>query len=106
MVLGYMCYLIQSRHGLNNYTYIGITNNLARRINQHSNHHGGAKYTRRSSTWVAHTVIENFANKSEALKFEYRWKHKTQSGIRNKMRRLISLLMMPEWQHLKIKIDL
>ena len=55
----------------NNQTYVGITNNLSRRIQQHNGLLcGGAKYTsRKNYIWYYHTILENY-NKSNALSIE------------------------------------
>ena len=57
----------------NNCTYVGMTNNLSRRIRQHNGIiSGGAKYTSRLGNnyiWYYHTIIENF-NKHNALSIE------------------------------------
>lgn len=112
----YYCYFIIS----NNRTYIGITNNLVNRIKKHNGIiKGGAKSTRISNNWSYHTIMGNFKNKSDAMSFEWHWKHqknkyntnwiRTKPGIDNKMIRLIELLLDDKWSHLKIiskKIDL
>ncbi len=47
----YYCYLIYSQ--TQNTSYIGITNNLDRRIKQHNNIiNGGAKATRKATDWT------------------------------------------------------
>lgn len=102
----YFCYLIKSY----NKTYIGITNNLKKRLRQHNGElTGGAKCTR-GSEWYYHTVVGPFTI-NEALRFEWYWKHekntrnkwtRTKSGIDNKMKRLICLLVEREWFHINL----
>lgn len=104
----YYCYLIVSQ----NRTYIGITNNLDQRIRKHNGEiKGGAKSTAMSVNWKYHTIIGQFTNNSKAARFEWYWKHykntnnkwvRTKSGIRNKMMRLIELLLDNEWDTVKI----
>lgn len=87
------CYLIYA----DNLTYIGTTNNLEKRLMQHNNIlSGGAKATKKSNNWNYHTTVK-FNTKSEALSFEWMWKHYknknnkwvgTRSGITNKIKRL------------------
>ena len=106
----YYCYLIISE----NRTYIGITNNLTERIRKHNGEiKGGAKCTRinKNNKWSYHTIIGQFNNKSKASRFEWYWKHKknnknkwirNSSGMNNKMKRLIELLLEDEWNSIKI----
>ena len=99
----YYCYLIMS----NKLLYTGITNNLEKRIRQHNGLiRGGAKYTRKSKIWLYHTIVGKFNTKSEACKFEWMWKHiknkknkwrKNKAGMKNKMERLIELLLSDQW---------
>jgi len=72
------CYLILSQ---DNITYIGITNNLERRLKQHNREiSGGAKCTRKSSGWHYIKTCQ-FNNKIDASKFEWNWKHiRSKSG--------------------------
>lgn len=93
------CYLIQSKSHPNN-TYIGSTNNVKKRIKQHNGEiKGGAKATKKHKDWKLIIFIEK-ETKSEAISFEYYWKHyqassgkwyNTKSGIENKLKRLEEL---------------
>lgn len=104
----YYCYLIYSE----NKTYIGITNDLNKRIKQHNGLlKGGAKATRSSSQWRYYIVVTGFKNKSEVMKFEWLWKHqqtrnnkwkRTPPTIKMKITRLISLLIDTQWYHVSI----
>lgn len=70
----WVCYLIKSVDS--NRTYIGATNNLERRLNDHCGINGqsrGAKYTR-GEMWYVVLYIEGFKNKIECLSFEYQFK--------------------------------
>ena len=107
--MSYYCYFIIS----NNRTYIGITNNLLNRLKKHNGIiKGGAKSTRVSTNWTYHTIIGNFKNKADAMSFEWYWKHqyneykmkwiRTTSGINNKMKRLLELMLDDRWKYLKI----
>jgi structure-specific endonuclease subunit SLX1 len=96
----YYCYLISSKSSPN-YTYIGITNNLPRRLRQHNKEiKGGAKATRRYTDWEFIKTVE-MENKSKAMSLEWKWKHRqtksgkwirSKSGIQNKLDRLNELL--------------
>jgi putative endonuclease len=70
----YVCYLLISE--CSNRTYIGITNNLERRIEQHNGlKSGGAKYTCSGRPWKVYGFVKGFReDKSSVLKFEWRWK--------------------------------
>ena len=97
----YYCYLLISGKK----TYIGITNNLKKRIKNH-NGKNGAKSTRGMKTWTYHTIVGKFNSRGSAQRFEYYWKHiknkknkwvRNKSGIINKMKRLLVLLFTNEW---------
>ena len=104
----YYCYLITSK----NRTYIGITNNLLRRIKSHNKIiKKGAKSTGCMKNWCYHTIIGDFNTRGRALRFEYYWKHIQNSKnkwvrnkplITNKMKRLLELIFQDEWKDLKI----
>ncbi len=70
----WICYLIKSIDS--NKTYIGATNNLQRRLNDHCGINGlsrGAKYTR-GEMWYVILFVSGFNNKQECLSFEYQFK--------------------------------
>ena len=106
----YHCYLIYSKKF--NCTYIGITDNLERRIKQHNGYlKGGAKATKKSQDWMYYIIVSGFNCKSETCSFEWLWKHqknkydrwtKTSSGIKKKLSRLINLLLEDKWKHLTL----
>lgn len=106
----YYCYLIYSSKIQR--TYIGITNDLQKRIQQHNGMiKGGAKSTRCDKNWKYFMIISQFINKSDACRFEWYWKHdknlknkwiNTKPLIKNKLKRLIMLLIQDEWHHLSI----
>lgn len=71
----WVCYLIKSVDS--NKTYIGATNNLINRLNDHCGLNGqsrGAKYTK-GEMWYVVLYVEGFQNKIECLSFEYQFKH-------------------------------
>ena len=70
----WVCYLIKSTDS--NKTYIGATNNLQRRLNDHCGLNGnskGAKYTK-GEMWYVILFVSGFQNKKECLSFEYQFK--------------------------------
>ena len=96
--MNYYCYILSNLD--NNRTYIGITNNLTKRLLKH-NSKKGAKATRTSCTWYYNTVVGMF-DKSNALSFEYEWKH-TKCGLENKIDKLNKMLnIYNDIQKLKI----
>ena len=53
-------------------TYVGVTNNLRRRLRQHRGEiKGGAASTKRSKLWRAVFVVSRFASRGAALSFEW-----------------------------------
>jgi predicted GIY-YIG superfamily endonuclease len=68
-------YVLANRDG-NTRTYVGVTNNLARRLRQHCGAiSGGAKATRASKTWYVVFTVSHFASRSNALSFEWYMHH-------------------------------
>ncbi|KAK1422855.1 hypothetical protein QVD17_18144 [Tagetes erecta] len=56
-------------------TYVGVTNNFPRRLKQHNGElKGGAKASQAGRPWVCACIIRGFEGKSEACKFESKWK--------------------------------
>ena len=81
MTDNWLCYLIKSVDS--NRTYIGATNNLERRLNDHCGLNGksrGAKTTR-GEMWYAVLYIDGFKNKIECLSFEYQFKRMRKKNI-------------------------
>ena len=77
----YCVYLL--KHTIHNKTYLGITNNLKRRLRQHNCIiKGGAKYTtahKGNGEWICHLIIPNL-NKSQSLSYERIIKNKRKKG--------------------------
>jgi len=96
----YYCYIIVSKSH-NNYTYVGTTNNLEKRLDQHNGKlKGGAKATKKYDDWEYYKIIE-FNDNKNAMRFEWYMKHyKTtkekwihvKSGLNNKLKRLNELV--------------
>ena len=67
----YCCYILESE----SHSYVGCTNNLARRLRQHNGEIcGGARANRGKTSWVA-AVVDGFPDKRSALQFEWAIKH-------------------------------
>lgn len=77
----YICYVLRSFGDRR--TYTGITNNVGRRFRRHNGEiKGGAKATRAGRPWKIMCVIEGFASKRDALRFE--WRAKRQRAVNSK----------------------
>ena len=80
----YIIYLLYNTNST--YTYVGITNNLIRRLRQHNGDlKGGAKYThnnKNDGNWLCYGTINNLS-KSLSLSFERHIKNisKKYSGL-------------------------
>jgi predicted GIY-YIG superfamily endonuclease len=89
--MNYACYCLVS----GSKTYIGCTNNLDRRLNQHNGkQHGGAKATR-GRTWTRVISVLGFPHQQAALQFEWMWKYlsrkKSGSPIQKRCLALVDL---------------
>ena len=106
----YKCYIINN----NNKSYVGITNNLERRIRQHNNIiKGGAKYTtniiinqnnnnniNNINLWNYVCYIDGFKTKKDALQFEWSLKHcypRNKCGIENRIGKIYNTLNKKNW---------
>ena len=70
----WVCYLLKSVDS--NKTYVGATNDLVKRLNDHCGINGksrGAKYTK-GEMWYVILYVEGFRTKIECLSFEYQFK--------------------------------
>lgn len=93
----YLCYLLQSV-SRPSYTYIGITNNIVRRVRQHNGEiKGGAKYTRANRPWRLVCHVSGFPTKSNAMQFEWAWKHIKSRRINGRLKSLTVLLQKERW---------
>lgn len=95
----YKCYVLLSVDGRK--TYVGITNNMKRRLRQHNGEIcGGAKYTGKpdSRPWSVAFTITGFRTKIEALQFEWAFHHtKGPSGLKGRTVKLHTLLRKRQW---------
>ena len=115
--MAYLCYALAQRdacvHGRpalgRAATYVGCTNNFARRLRQHNGElAGGARCTSAAraagAVWVPIALAEGFADKREALSFEWHWKAESRKlGGRDPVHRrhaaLEQLLAWPRFAH-------
>ena len=97
----YLCYFIASVNTRR--TYIGCTNNMARRFRQHQGElAGGAVYTRIGRPWHIMCLVRGFVDKRQTLQFEWAWKHVRPSGNRrctcsHRFMQLALLLQQAKW---------
>lgn len=71
----YSVYIIKSASG--HQTYVGMTNNFARRIRQHNGEiQGGATYTHRAVDWYPICIIDGFETMVEAMQAEWALKRR------------------------------
>lgn len=97
----YVCYTLLSADG--RCTYVGVTNNLTRRLRQHNRLlAGGAKCTRRSGKqpWSIVCTVTGFLSYVEALQFEWALHHASKrfgSGLPGRWRKLQHVCAKPKW---------
>ena len=82
-------------------TYVGITNNMNRRLRQHNGELvGGAKATRVGKPWNVWIAVEGFPTQTSSLQFEWMWKHmapKKSHGKKARIAKLRDLLKKEQW---------
>ena len=76
----FLCYMVESPSA--GRTYVGITNNLPRRLRQHRGElAGGAKATTRcAADWRVGLTVAGFQTHRQALQFEWAFKHARRGG--------------------------
>ena len=111
----YNLYLL--KHTIHNKTYLGITNNLKRRLRQHNCEiKGGAKYTtRKGRNWYPICIIDGFKTMKEAMQCEWRLKrNRKYRGCLKRIEYVYLMLQNEKWttksplikeQNLTIYID-
>jgi structure-specific endonuclease subunit SLX1 len=92
------CYIIKNEK----YTYVGVSNNVEKRLRAHNGEiKGGAKYTTsKGSGWKHICIIRGFPTKIESLQFEWALKNvppKKAGGIKNRIKKLEILLNKERW---------
>lgn len=92
------CYIIENK----GYTYVGVSNNVKKRLRAHNGEiKGGAKYTTsKGSGWKHICVIHGFPTKIESMQFEWALKHvppRNAGGIKNRIKKLQILLNKENW---------
>ena len=92
------CYIIKNK----NYTYVGVSNNVEKRLRAHNAEiSGGAKYTTsKGKDWKHICIIRGFPTKIESMQFEWALKHvppRNAGGIKNRITKLFILLNKQQW---------
>ena len=92
------CYIIENK----GYTYVGVSNNVKKRLRAHNGEiKGGAKYTKsKGNGWKHICVIHGFPTKIESMQFEWALKHvppRNVGGIKNRIKKLQILLHKENW---------
>jgi predicted GIY-YIG superfamily endonuclease len=86
---------------LDNFTYIGATVDLPKRILRHNGKiRGGAKYTTsKGPGWKCAVYVSGFKNNVDALQFEWSWKHikPRGRGIKGRIKQLEKLVNKEHW---------
>ena len=91
----WLCYVIRS----DNRSYVGITNNLARRLRQHNGEiKGGAKATR-GRQWSLVCTVHDFPSVKALKQFEWRMHHPPLRGwgYARRLENLTAVLAMERW---------
>lgn len=83
-------------------TYVGVSPTPTKRLRQHNGEIlGGAKYTTsKGGGWRHLFQVTGFRTSSEALQFEWAWKHmppRCAGGVRNRIAKLEALLQRSRW---------
>ncbi len=99
LAVPYLCYILHSADG--RHTYVGITNNMTRRLRQHNGEiSGGAKCTKRDycRPWTVALTVSGFRTKVEALQFEWALHHtKGAGGLFGRLAKLGVVLRKRQW---------
>lgn len=72
------CYVLISNHpNYPEYSYIGFSNNVTKRLDVHNGlkSGNGAKSTKSKRPWDLFMIISGFVTKEQAMSFEWRLKH-------------------------------
>ena len=105
--MGYICYLIATQDGSR--TYVGITNNAARRIRQHRGEiSGGAAATAGHCDWQYVWWVTGFGtNHERCLSFEWHAQRRATGGTELECRRKVvdRLLGLDRWCGLELCLD-
>lgn len=78
----YICYCLRNTR-VPPRTYVGITNNMEKRLRQHNGElSGGARSTAGHGPWHVVWRVEGFEDRRHALQFEWRLHHPSLYGMK------------------------
>lgn len=105
----FICYILQSAPRPTN-TYVGVTNNWARRVRQHNGGLvGGAKRTSAHRPWRRVAYVSGFADKNAAMRFEWSMHNprkrrltKPHKHVAGRLHCARQLLARDEWRSLRL----
>ncbi len=119
---GWLCYILQSSVNTRR-TYVGMTNNMRRRIRQHNGAlKGGARTTRAWRPWTLVGWIQGFSSRSHVHSFEHRMhsrrlpQHMADprtlqlaqgtegDSVKRRLRRVNCLLLLDRYRNLQYKV--
>ena len=97
----YLVYLLKCE----NYSYVGMTNDIFKRLRQHNGEiSGGARYTSRRKGWYPVLIIDGFSDMRSAMQCEWRLK-RGKKGVLGRIKYLNDFLMNNEcWTSKSVKI--
>lgn len=90
----YLVYLLKCE----NYSYVGMTNDIFKRLRQHNGEiKGGARYTSKRKGWYPVLIIDGFQDMKSAMQCEWRLKHFARGhggvrGVKGKLKYLSKYL--------------
>ena len=103
-IAAYVCYVLRGSSPSSSSTqptYVGITNNLARRLRQHNGAiKGGARRTRQHQPWALVATVVGFQNKQQALQFEWAVHHiraPRNSGVAGRLSVVARVMSKQRW---------
>ena len=96
----YVVYILKCE----NYSYVGMTNDIFKRLRQHNGEiKGGARYTSKRKGWYPVLIIDGFQNMKSAMQCEWRLK-KRKKGVLGKLKSVF-LKNIDRWTSKSIIID-
>ena len=97
----YLVYLLKCE----NYSYVGMTNDIFKRIRQHNGEiTGGARYTSKRKEWYPVLIIDGFSDMRSAMQCEWRLK-RGKKGVLGRIKYLNDFLKNNErWTSKSVNI--